>query len=156
MAMIKFNLNRTYKLIQEGERILEITECSATPSGYPTEMKWTLKDVEDGAVMNDKCNFTTTVWKISNIASAVIGAKDGEEMDVTQLAKALVGAKIKCEIVHTQGTKAREDGTFPTFCNIKRVIGKVEDGAPIVENTTTPTAEPVQSDSPRTSILAGL
>lgn len=157
MAMIKFNLNRGYKMIKEGERVLEITECVATPSGYPTEMKWTLKDVEDGATMNDKCDFDKTVWKISNIASVVLGVQDNDEMDVNELAKKLVGKKIKCEVSHVQGKQAREDGTFPTFVNIKKVIALVYDTA-VVEQTATQTAvvEQSQSDSPRSSILAGL
>lgn len=146
MTTIKFNLNRTFKMVQEGERVLEITECKATPSGYPTEMKWTLKDVEDGATLNDKCNFTTTLWKLSTLASVVLGVKDGDEMDVSELAKQLTGAKVLCEIVHVEGSNPREDGTLPKFANVKRYISSVED-------TTT---NVVANENPRASILQGL
>lgn len=153
MTMIKFNLNRQYKLAQEGERVFEITECVATPSGYPTEMKWTLKDVEDGATIMDKCNFTTTVWKLSNIASVALDVKDGDEMDAVQLASALVGKKIKCEVVHNPGTRPKDDGTFPMFANIKRVICRVDDN----NSTPNPFVEtPVEDENPRASILNGL
>lgn len=152
MTMIKFNLNREFKRVQEGIRTLEITECTATPSGYPTEMRWTMRDVEDGATLQDRCNITeksTNIWKISRIASVILNVNDGDSMDAVQLANSLIGKKVQCEIVHNQGTTAREDGTFPIYVNIKNVISAVED-APIesmIPNTM------IQSATPRNSII---
>lgn len=147
MTMIKFNLSSNFKMVQEGERTLEIVECTPTPSGHPTEMKWTLRDVEDGATMKDSCNITdksTNVWKLSRIASAVLNVQDGQEMDAKELANALLNKKVLCEIVHNQGKQAREDGTFPTFANISKVISLVED-----------TNDTVTNDNPR-NLIAGL
>lgn len=148
MTMIKFNLNNNFKMVQEGTRTLEITECSATPSGFPTEMRWTLKDIQDGATMKDSCNITavsTNIWKISRIASAVLNINDGEEMDAVELAKALVGKKITCEIVHNKGKNPREDGTYPTFANIKTIIGAYEE--------TVSLPKIMVESSPRASII---
>ena len=148
MTMIKFNLSSNFKMVQEGNRTLEIVECTATPSGRPTEMKWTLKDVEDGATMKDSCNITdksTNVWKLSRIVAPILNVQDGQEMDAKEVAEAIVGKKLLCEIVHNQGKTPREDGTYPTFANINKVISLVETAAP----------ETTVSESPR-SMIAGL
>lgn len=47
---------------------------------------------------------------------------DGDEFDTTRDTQALVGKKLLCEVVHTQGTQEREDGTYPTFANIRKTI----------------------------------
>jgi len=47
MAMIKVNLQGGFKIVQEGERVLEITEAKCLPSGKPEKLELTMKDVEE-------------------------------------------------------------------------------------------------------------
>lgn len=146
---VKFNLNRQYKLIPEGNQILTITDAVAVPSGAPTEFKITYTDV-NGTTFIDKCNFTTTVWKLSRVCEAVFGIKDGEEMEISEIIKGIKGKQLECEVVHTKGNQPREDGTYPTFVNIKNIIGVVDLDESALPANMTPTT------NPRDSILAGL
>lgn len=147
MKTIKFNLNRTYKTMEEGEKVVTLTSVEASPSGNPTDIKITYTD-DKGVTLQEKINLDRALWKISRIAEAVLDAKDGEEMGISDLCKQLQGKKIKVEITHNQGTVAREDGTYPTFANVSKILGGVEE-----ESTS---ATPTQSENPRSSILAGL
>ncbi len=146
---VKFNLNRDYKKIPEGNHVLTITDAVAVPSGAPSEFKITYTD-EGGATLVDKCNFTTTVWKLSRVCEAVFGIKDGEEMEISEIINGIKGKQLECEIVHTKGTQPREDGTYPTFVNIKNIIGVVELTESALPANMTPTT------NPRDSILNGL
>lgn len=146
---VKFNLSRTYKMIPEGNQVLTITDAVAVPSGAPTEFKITYADV-NGTTFVDKCNFTTTVWKLSRVCEAVFGIKDGEEMEISEIIKGIKGKQLECEVVHTKGNQPREDGTYPTFVNINKIIGVVELAESALPANMTPTT------NPRDSILAGL
>lgn len=146
---VKFNLNRQYKLIPEGNQILTITDAVAVPSGAPNEFKITYTD-KDGTTFIDKCNFTTTVWKLSRVCEAVFGIKDGEEMEISKIIEGIKGKQLECEIVHTKGTQPRKDGTYPTFVNIKNIMGVVD-----LDESALPKAI-TQTSNPRDSILNGL
>ena len=146
MKTIKFNLNRNFKLMEEGERVVTLTSVEASPSGNPTDVKVTYTD-DTGATIQDKINLDRANWKISRIAEAVLGIKDGEEMSITDMCDKLKDKKIKVEIVHNKGNVARDDGTFPTFANVAKILGGVDEGN---EVSTSP------SENPRSSILAGL
>lgn len=146
---VKFNLSREYKKIPEGRQILTITDVTAVPSGKPSEMKITYTDAQ-GTTFVDKCNFTTTVWKLSRVCEAVFGIKDGEVMELDAIIAGLKGKQLDCEVVHTKGNQPREDGTFATFVNIKEIYGVAE---------LTESALPVNmapTTNPRDSILNGL
>ena len=147
MKTIKFNLNRTYKTMEEGEKVVTLTSVEASPSGNPTDIKITYTD-DKGVTLQEKINLDRALWKISRIAEAVLDAKDGEEMGISDLCKQLQGKKLRVEVVHNQGSQPREDGTYPTFANVSKILGGVEE-----ESTS---ATPTQSENPRSSILAGL
>lgn len=146
---VKFNLSRTYKIIPEGKQVLTITDAVAVPSGAPTEFKITYTAV-NGTTFIDKCNFTTTVWKLSRVCEAVFGIKDGEEMEISKIIEGIKGKQLECEIVHTKGTQPREDGTYPTFVNIKNIMRVVD-----LDESALPKAI-TQTSNPRDSILNGL
>ena len=146
MKTIKFNLNRSYTLMDEGEKVVTLTKVEPVPSGNPTDVKVTYTD-EKNVNLQEKINLDRALWKISRIAEAVLDAKDGEEMGVADLCKQLEGKQLKVEITHIKGTQQRDDGTFATFANVTKILGGVEE-----ENTSVPT----QTENPRSSILAGL
>lgn len=150
MQTIKFNLNNNYKLVPAGERELTITTCDPTPSGNPTGVKMVYTDKEGGTI-SETISFDKALWKISSLCSVCLNAKDGQEMSVKEMCDSLKGKTVKCEVIHNQGTKARDDGTFPTFANVKSFIECVE----LVKESDIP-ANMTADENPRSSILAGL
>lgn len=147
MKTIKFNLNRNYALMEEGEKVVTLTSVEASPSGNPTDIKVIYTD-DKGATIQEKINLDRALWKISAIAQAILNVQDGEEMTPADLCKQLKGKKLRVEVKHNQGSQPREDGTYPTFANVSKILGGVE------EQSTS--ATPTQSENPRSSILAGL
>lgn len=147
MTKIKFDLSRSFKMVPEGERVLTITKCEPTPSGAPKAVKITWTDSEGGNIL-ETINFDKALWKISQICECVLDAQDGQEMDVADMCKQLTGKKVLCEVVHRQGTKPREDGSFATFANVGKILSGVKE-----ESTS---ATPTQTENPRSTILAGL
>lgn len=130
---IKYNLNEGFKLVPEGLRELEIIKAEAKPSGKPQAIHITFKDSEGGQLINRyDLNVQPAIIAFGYICKYTLNTSDADEIDtVTDLPK-MIGKKVVCEVVHTKGNQAREDGTFPTFANIKKVIGPAKE-----TNTTT-------------------
>lgn len=139
---IKMNLQGNFKLVPEGERILTITKAECTPSGKPDKLKVTFQDT-DGGFVNSKYDFTNdkSVWAMGMMLSKALEMEDGDEFDTKLDTPRLIGKKLLCEIVHTQGTRPNDDGELPTFANIKKVISLVDES----------TGE-VSEESPRNAI----
>ena len=118
---IKLNLKGNYKLVQEGERVLEITSAKVSPSGAPNKLTLTMKDVEDGASLQNSYTFNNdiSVWAMGMLLSTALGLEDGESFDTKDCNK-LVGIKLLCEIAHSE-----YNGN--TYANVKKVISKVEE-----------------------------
>ena len=124
------------------ERVLEIVKVEAKPSGKPNAIHITFKDSEGGQLVNRyDLNVAPAVMAFGYVCKYTLDTQDADEIDTATDLPKMVGKKVICEVVHTKGNQAREDGTFPTFANIKRVLGKAE------ETTTT--------KSPRASIATG-
>ena len=137
MALIKMNLQNTFVLVPEGERVLEITKAECKPSGKPTAMYVTFKDSEGGFV-NNRYDFSIpgAVTAMSIMINYALGLEDGEEFDTIKDTPRLVGKKLVCEVTHAQGNKPGKDGKIPVFANIGKVISAYDGTMP----TTTPTA----------------
>lgn len=123
--LVKFNLEkREFKVCPEGERILEITKAEATPSGKPNKLTVTFKDIETDATVISRYDFNNDkgLFAMGMLCKVALGMQDQDEFDTAKDTKNLIGKKIVCEVVHTQGTQEREDGTYPTFANIKKTI----------------------------------
>lgn len=146
---VKFNLSRGFKLVPEGEQVLTITEINAVPSGLPKQVKITWTDAT-GTNLLETCDLATTIWKLSRICEVAFGIKDGEEMELDEIISGLKGKQFECEIVHTQGKNPREDGTYPTYANIKNILSRVELTDNVLPENMT------QTTNPRDSILSGL
>ena len=120
---VKVNLQGNFKTVQEGERILEITDAKVTPSGKPEKLQLNMKDVQDGASLLNSYTFSndTSVWAMGMMLNVALGIEDGEEFDTKDVAK-LIGIQLLCEVKHSEYNGK-------TYANIARVISKVdEDG----------------------------
>lgn len=133
--LIKMNLKGNFTLVPEGERVLEITKSECTPSGKPDKMKVTFKD-SDGGFINSQYNFDNdkSLFAMGKLLETALGFEDGDEFDTKSDPKRLIGKKLLCEVVHTQGTKPNEDGELPTFANLKKTISLVTDDGEVVAN----------------------
>lgn len=133
---VKMNLSGNFKLCPEGERVLKITKAECTPSGKPDKLKVTFQDSEGGFV-NSKYDFTNdkSVWAMGMMLSKALGLEDGDEFDTKTDTPKLVGKKLLCEVIHTEGTKPNDDGELPIFANIKKVIALVNDDTGEVEES---------------------
>ena len=128
MTKIKFDL-ASFEPIPEGERVLEITKAECKPSGKPTEMVVTFKDILTNRTLNNRYGFTNQggLTAMAIMCRIALNLADMDEFDTSTDTPKLVGKRLKCEVIHNQGSQPREDGTYATFANIKKVIELVND-----------------------------
>lgn len=128
MATIKFDL-ASFEPVPEGERTLEITKAECKPSGKPTEMAVTFKDILTNRTLVNRYNFSNAggLTAMAIMCRIALGLEDMDTFDTIKDTPKLIGKRLKCEIIHNQGTQPREDGTYATFANIKKVISLVND-----------------------------
>lgn len=131
--LIKMNLKGNFPKVPEGERILEITNAECRPSGKPTRLEVTFKDSE-GATLVNRYDFERGAYQMGMLCSIALGLHDGDDFDTVKDTPRLVGKKVLCEVVHNKGTKPNENGEFPTFVNIKKVISLVDEETGEVED----------------------
>ena len=133
MTMIKINLKGGFKTVQEGERTLEITDAKFTPSGAPDRLVLSMKDVEDGASLQNTFNMKneTGLWAMGMMLNVALGLNDGDEFNSNDVGK-LIGIKLVCEIAHSEYNGR-------TYANVKKIISKVED------DTTQKTEDVIQA-----------
>lgn len=149
MSIIKFNLD-SFEPVPEGIRMLEIVEAVAVPSGRPSKIDVTFKDIDTNRKLKNSYRFDNKggLAALGFLCRTALSLPDMGEFDTADT-KNLVGKILECEVVHTQGSQPREDGTFATFANIKKVNS-------LVNNiTTTPNDIDTvlgTNASPRTSI----
>ena len=126
---IKLNLKGGFKTVQEGERVLEITSAKVSPSGKPNKLTLQMKDVEDGASLQNSYNLdnSTSVWAMGMLISTALDLNDGDEFDLNEADK-LVGIKLLCEVAHSEYNDK-------TYANVKKVLSKVEDNNTVTEET---------------------
>lgn len=119
--IIKVNLKGGFKLVQEGQRTLEITEVKLTPSGAPERLVLTMKDVEDGASLQNSFSLKneTSLWAMGMLLNVALGLNDGDDFNMNDVDK-LVGIKLLCEVTHSEYNGR-------TYANVKKVVSKVED-----------------------------
>ena len=127
MAIIKLNLQGGFKIVQEGERVLEITAAACSPSGKPNKLELTMKDVADGATLKNSYRFDneTSVWLMGLMLNVALGLEDGDDFDTKDVNR-LLGIKLLCEVKHSEYNDK-------TYANIARIIERVSD--PIGEAT---------------------
>ena len=136
---IKMNLKGNFTVVPEGERVLEITKAECTPSGKPNKLKVTFQDSEGGFI-NSQYNFDNdkSLFAMGKLLETALSFEDGDEFDTKTDTPKLVGKKLLCEVVHTQGTKPNEDGELPTFANLRKTISLITDDGEVVENNASP------------------
>ena len=145
--VIKFNLTNDFKTVPEGTRILEIVKAEAKPSGKPTAMHLTFKDSEGGFI-NNRYDFNSNggLTAFAILCRIALSMPDASEFDTVVDTPKLIGKKLNCEVIHSQGSQPREDGTFPIFANIAKVIS-------LSEETIQPTNNVTENVNPRLSII---
>lgn len=141
MALIKMNLQNSFVLVPEGERVLEITKAECKPSGKPTAMHVTFKDSEGGFV-NNRYDFSVpgAVTAMSIMINYALGLEDGDQFDTVKDTPRLVGKKLVCEVTHAEGNKPNKDGKIPVFANIGKVIGAYEETGEVITTASTTSA----------------
>ena len=141
---ISFNLEN-FTPIDEGERTLKITKAECKPSGKPTQAEVTFVEVTTNKTLKSRYDFNNQygLMAFGFLCRTALGIPDMGEFETSDIGQ-LVGKVVVCEIAHTEGTQPREDGTFPVFANIKKVLRRLDVEAPYTGETTT--------SSPRASI----
>lgn len=126
--LIKMNLKGNFTVVPEGERLLTITKAECKPSGKPTNMKVTFQDSEGGYI-NSQYNFDNdkSLFAMGKLLEVALSFEDGDEFDTKRDPEKLIGKKLLCEVVQTEGTKPNEDGKLPIFANVKKVISLVDE-----------------------------
>lgn len=124
MVKIKYNLNEGFKIVDEGEQVLEIVKAEAKPSGKPTAIHITFKDNKGAQLINRyDLSVQGAINAFGRVCKYTLNTQDADEIDTSTDLPKMIGKKIVCEIVHTKGTQAREDGSYPIFANISKVLG---------------------------------
>lgn len=118
---IKFNLN-SFEPVPAGIRRMEITEAKAIPSGKPSKIEITFKDMETSRIIKNNYNLTIPggLNAFGFLCRTAFNLADMDEFD-TDNVKDFVGRRLLCEVVHTKGTEPRDDGSYTIFANIKKV-----------------------------------
>lgn len=126
--LVKVNLNNNYKIVKEGERILEITDAKVSPSGMPSKLTIIMKDIEDGAQLQNSYDFTnsTGAWLMGILLNLALGLGDGDDFNTDDCDK-LIGVRLKCEVKHTESNGK-------TYANIARMLEKVESQGTEISN----------------------
>ena len=147
--VVKFNL-QNFDPVPEGTRRMVITEAKAIPSGKPSKIEITFKDIETGRTLKSNYNLQLNggLMAFGFLCRTAFELKDMDEFDTNDVSK-FVGRVLECEVVHTEGTQPREDGTLPVFANVKRVTRLVS-----TSQETTLKVDNVNT-SPRVSIPVG-
>ncbi len=119
--MIKVNLKGGFKIVAEGERTLEIVDAKFTPSGAPDRLVLSMKDVEDGATLQNTFNMKneTSLWAMGMMLNVALGLNDGDDFNTNDVDK-LKGIKLVCEVTHSEYNGR-------TYANVRKVISKVEE-----------------------------
>lgn len=142
MMLIKMNLQNNFKPVPEGQRVLEIIKAECKPSGKPTAMQVTFRDVETKSTLQNRYDFSSTgaLTAMSIMINYALGLNDGDDFNTIADTPKLVGKRLLCEVKHSQGTTPREDGTFATFANIGKVLGAVDSASSTGTATTDTTS----------------
>lgn len=145
---ILFNLEQ-FTPVDAGERVLVIKDAKCVPSGKPTKIEITFEDIKTKRTLKSSYSFSTegAMRAFGFLCRTALDIPDMGEFDTTIDTPKLIGVKLVCEVVHTEGTQPREDGTFPIFANISKVLSRYK------EDTTTTTTS--TATSPRNSIPTG-
>lgn len=121
MSIIKFNLD-SFEPVPAGIRRLEIVEAAAVPSGKPSKIDVTFKDVDTNRKLKNSYRFDNKggLAALGFLCRTALSLPDMGEFDTADT-KRLVGKILECEVAHSEGTQPREDGSLPIFANIKKV-----------------------------------
>jgi hypothetical protein len=130
-----------FKMIPEGEHVMHVTNVKGIPRTNVSTVTMEMVNAEGLGFngkwpqkydLNSDGGYGAFYYLLKNGYGIVLD--DGDEFDLGQLEDTYVTV----EIIHKEGTKARDDGTFPIFANIKATIGPGEPFAAGVGNEADP------------------
>lgn len=116
-----------FKMIPEGIQTLHITNVKGLPRDNVTTVTMDMLNADGLGFsgkypqkydLNSQGGYAAFYFLVLN--GFGIDLKEGDSFDIDRLEDTYV----EVEIVHKDGTKPREDGTFPVFANVKSTIGK--------------------------------
>jgi hypothetical protein len=131
-----------FRLIPEGEQIVHIKNVKGLPRDNVSVVTMDMVNAEGLGFTGKypqkydlKSDGGYAAFYFLVLNGLGVDLDEGDQFDIDQLEDKFV----EVDIVHKEGTKPREDGTFPIFANIKATIGPAEgfEGA---------TAAPVKAD----------
>lgn len=126
MATVNFNRkpeSNGFRLLPEGDQNLRITAIEGIPRANVTQVTVDFVS-EDGIKFKNRYDLTNEFGY--NAFYYLVNNGCGFDLDGEFDINACVGKFVVLNIVHKKGTKEREDGTFPTFVNVKYVVGAGE------------------------------
>lgn len=118
-----------FKMIPEGEHVLHVTNVKGMPRDNVTLVTMDMKNAEGlgfGGKYPQKYDLTSDggwaafYFLLKN--GYGIDLSEGDSFDIEKLEDTYVTV----EIVHKEGTKPRDDGSYPVFANIKATVGPGE------------------------------
>jgi len=131
----------SFQMLPEGPHTLHITNVKGLPRDNVTVVTMEMVN-KDGLGFKgkypQKYDLTSdggwTAFYFLVLNSLGIDINEGDSFNIDQLEDTYV----EVEIIHKDGTKPREDGSFPVFTNIKATIGK---GIPFGDDTPVESAD---------------
>ena len=130
MATVTFGKKPTgWTMIPEGRHVLHITKVQGLPRANVTSVTMEMHNAEGlgfGGKYPQKYDLTTD----GGYAAFYFLVKNGLGIDLNEgdafNLDDLEGKFVEVDIVHKDGKKPREDGTFPVFANIAATVGPGE------------------------------
>lgn len=122
--MANANLShKPFRLMPEGEQTLHIEKVEGLPRANVTTVTVTFAN-EDGIKLINKYDLTNDGGYAAFYYLVTVGCgfDVNDNFDIDNLA----GRFVRVEIVHKNGSKPREDGTYAVFANIKTTLGEGE------------------------------
>ena len=109
-----------FRLMPDGEQNLLIQKVEGLPRDDVKLVKVKFVN-EEGITLENKYDLTSDGGYAAfyYLVTNGVGVELDGEFDIDNLE----GKYVLVEIVHKEGTKQREDGTFPVFANIRATIG---------------------------------
>lgn len=136
---IKFNL-ASYEPVDEGRRILVVKEAKCVPSGKPTKIEVMFADVVTNRTLKSTYSISSdgAMMAFAILCRTALELPDMGEFDTVADMPKLVGKKLVCDVVRTEGNQPKEDGTFPIFANISKIIELYNETSELPAETVSP------------------
>jgi len=118
-----------FRLVPEGTLVLKIVEVNFIPKGKPKSVEVNFEDPTGAKLRNNYTIEDPRGMFALTLLNKFATQNEPEEFDPSDM----VGQAVLCEVVHNTGNKPKDDGTFPVFANIKKVLDHSDGGDAVNE-----------------------